>query len=216
MGVAGAETITDWVPAVCWSEQITITVYVPGPTSDQAADWLTPVPDRATWRPWAKLDWLLLSSDAVPQLPLICVQALVTTDTVEPVVLTEMPEPRAAAGPAAVSASGNAAAAATVRPVRRRRAELRMGCPPAARLAVHPLRRRGRERPCCLKRSQCAARPIRTRSAPGQVTRSTGRPRPAAHRPVVTARCGVHPPQVPSGSRARSRTRWLSPAFRPM
>lgn len=51
------------------------------------------VPDRVTWRPWAKLPWLLVSSEAVPQLPLIWVHALVVTDTVEPVVLTEMPGP---------------------------------------------------------------------------------------------------------------------------
>ncbi|GHD06930.1 hypothetical protein GCM10010313_25520 [Streptomyces violarus] len=59
----------------------------------------------------------------MPQLPLIWVHALVVTDTVEPVVLTEMPGP-AAAGTAA-RARGRAAAA-TVRPVRRTGDELRM------------------------------------------------------------------------------------------
>ncbi|GAA4005123.1 hypothetical protein GCM10022232_50770 [Streptomyces plumbiresistens] len=52
----------------------------------------------------------------MPQLPLTWVQALVVTETVEPVVLTEIPE-TAAAG-VAVRASGSAAAA-TVRPERR-------------------------------------------------------------------------------------------------
>ncbi len=84
-------------------------------TFDQAADCDEALPDRATCRPWAKLVWLLLSSEAVPQLPLIWVHADVVTETVEPVVLTEMPE-SAAAG--AASARVSAAAAAAVGPER--------------------------------------------------------------------------------------------------
>ncbi|GGT82240.1 hypothetical protein GCM10010256_47720 [Streptomyces coeruleorubidus] len=60
----------------------------------------------------------------MPQLPLIWVHVLVVTDTVEPVVLTEMPGP-AEAGTEA-RARGSAAAAATVRPERRTGDELRM------------------------------------------------------------------------------------------
>ncbi len=74
-GLAGAETITDWLPAVLPLEQTTTTVYVPGLTDDQAADWLTEVPDSATCRPWAKLACRLVSRAAVPQLPLIWVHA---------------------------------------------------------------------------------------------------------------------------------------------
>ncbi|GAA1420027.1 hypothetical protein GCM10009601_17780 [Streptomyces thermospinosisporus] len=55
-----------------------------------------------------------MSSEAVPQLPLIWVHAVVVTDTVDPEVLTEMPA--AAAGGARERAS--AAAAAAVGPVR--------------------------------------------------------------------------------------------------
>ncbi|CAM5708199.1 hypothetical protein SCANM63S_03260 [Streptomyces canarius] len=121
-------------------EQTTTTVYVPGFTPVQAADWLTDVPDRAICRPWAKFACRLVSRAAVPQLPLIRVQALVTTETVVPVVLTEMPE-TAADGPA--SAAGRAAAAARVRPERSGSREVCMGWPPAARSAVRPMRRRG-------------------------------------------------------------------------
>ncbi|GHI09857.1 hypothetical protein Scel_81780 [Streptomyces cellostaticus] len=139
-GAAGAETMTDWEPAVEPLEQTTTTVYVPGLTPDQAADWLMVVPDRAACRPWAKFAWRLLSSEALPQLPLFSVHELVTTETVDPVVLTEIPE-AAADGPA--SEAGSAAAAARVRPERRRSREFRIGWPPAARLAVRPMRRRG-------------------------------------------------------------------------
>jgi hypothetical protein len=116
--------MTDWVPAVEPLEHTTMTVYVPGLTPDQAADCSAAVPDRETWRPWAKFAWRLLSSEAVPQLPLTLVQALVVTETVDPVVLTEIPE-TAAAGPAA-RVKGRAEAAATVRPERRKSDELRM------------------------------------------------------------------------------------------
>ncbi len=69
-GEGAAETMTDWVPAVlCRPSTLTMTVYVPGLTLDQAADWSVVVPDSATWRPWAKLAWLLVRSEAVPQLP---------------------------------------------------------------------------------------------------------------------------------------------------
>jgi len=93
---------------------------VPGLTLDQAADCSVVVPDSDTCRPWAKLDWLLLSSEAVPQLPLLLVreQALVVTDTVDPLVLTEIPW--ATAGVTA-RASGSAVAAAAVTPARSKR-----------------------------------------------------------------------------------------------
>jgi hypothetical protein len=120
----GAETMTDWVPAVEPLEHTTITVYVPGLTPAHAADWSETVPERETCRPWAKFACLLLSSEAVPQLPLTLVHALVVTETVDPVVLTEIPE-TATAGPAA-RVNGSAEAAATVRPERRKSDELRM------------------------------------------------------------------------------------------
>ncbi|GAA4309891.1 hypothetical protein GCM10023086_29460 [Streptomyces venetus] len=216
-GVGAGETTTDWVPAVVPSEQMTMTVYVPGETFDQAADWLVDVPERVTWRPWAKLPWLLVRSEAVPQLPLTWVQELVVTDTVEPVVLTEMPGP-AAAGTAA-RARGSAAAA-TVRPERRTGEVLRM----LTALRRHgrryiPCAAEGRERPCCLAVSQGAPGPGRTPGAPVQVTGSFGRPmrggplRPGCHlrAPVVTVRSAEKPPHVPSGSIARIRTRRVTP-----
>src|SRR3954466_4816679 len=110
-GGSAGETMTDWVPAVVPFEHLTITVWVPESTSDQAADCSEPVPERATWRPWEKFDWSPASRDAVPQLPLSWAHAVVVTETVEPVVLTEMPGPEAA-GPA--SARGSAAATARV------------------------------------------------------------------------------------------------------
>ncbi|GAA3772171.1 hypothetical protein GCM10022403_004320 [Streptomyces coacervatus] len=60
-----------------------------------------------------------MSSEAVPQLPLLPVweHALVVTETVDPLVLTEIPD--AAAAGTAARASGNAAAAAAVRAERR-------------------------------------------------------------------------------------------------
>ncbi|MGW4304082.1 hypothetical protein ACWEHT_30515 [Streptomyces sp. NPDC004646] len=57
--VVGAEavpTVMDLVPALTPLAQITITVYVPGPTPDQAADWLPAVPDSADRTPCSKLD----------------------------------------------------------------------------------------------------------------------------------------------------------------
>ncbi|GGU65921.1 hypothetical protein GCM10010259_65300 [Streptomyces daghestanicus] len=116
VGAADRETITVWVPAVLLFEHMTTTVYVPGLTPDHAAVWLVLVPERATWRPWAKDAWPLVSREAVPQAPLIWAQAAVVTETVDPVVLTEIPGP-AAAGPA-VRARGSAAAA-TIGPERR-------------------------------------------------------------------------------------------------
>jgi hypothetical protein len=120
VGVAAPETMIDWVPAVLLLKaHLTMTVYVPGLTFDQAADCSEVVPDRAAWRPWLKFAWLLVSSEAVPQPPVGAVRehAVVVTETVDPEVLTEMPG-AAAAGPA-VRASGSAATAATVRPERR-------------------------------------------------------------------------------------------------
>jgi hypothetical protein len=113
-----AETITDWVPAVVPFWHITMTVYVPGLTFAQAADWRLLVPVNRAWRPWAKPDCPPASSDAWPKLPLAFMvgHALVVTVTVDPVVLTEIPV-CAAAG--AARASGSAAAAARVRPERR-------------------------------------------------------------------------------------------------
>ncbi|GAB3174604.1 hypothetical protein GCM10027162_20210 [Streptomyces incanus] len=111
------------VPAVVPFEHITITVWVPEPTSDQAADCPEPVPDRATWRPGEKFDWSLPSRDAVPQPPLCWAHAVVVPETVEPVVLTKTPGPEEA-GP--VSARGSATAAATVSPERGRGFEQRM------------------------------------------------------------------------------------------
>ncbi|GAA2514690.1 hypothetical protein GCM10010423_02170 [Streptomyces levis] len=150
--------------------------------------------------------------------------ALVVTDTVEPVVLTEMPGP-AAAGTAA-RARGSAAAA-MVRPERRTIDELRMW----TALRRHgwryiPSAAEGRERPCCLRVSQGAPGPRRTPDAAVQVTprhptagaRAVGSaPRARGHRPapVVTARSAEKPPQVPSGSIARMRTRWVTPLSRP-
>ncbi len=148
---AAAETMTDWVPAVEPLEQTTTTVYVPGLTPDHAADWLMVVPDRATCRPWAKLAWRLPRSEALPQLPLFSVHELVTTETVDPVVLTEIP-------------AGSAAAAARVRPERRRNREFRIGWPPAARLAVRPMRRRGSGN---VRAASDAAKASPARAAPG-------------------------------------------------
>ncbi|GGT39981.1 hypothetical protein GCM10010254_69810 [Streptomyces chromofuscus] len=108
VGVDGAETITDWVPAVLPFAHMTTTVYVPGVTFVQAAFCRALEPVTGTRRPWAKVAWPLLRSEAVPQLPFSWVQALVVTETVEPLVLTEIPE-FAAAGPA-TRASGSAAA----------------------------------------------------------------------------------------------------------
>ncbi|GHH14054.1 hypothetical protein GCM10018780_54260 [Streptomyces lanatus] len=62
----------------------------------------------------------------MPQLPLTFVQVLVVTETVDPVVLTEIPD-TAAAGPAATKRGSEAAA--TVRPERRKSDELRMWVP---------------------------------------------------------------------------------------
>jgi hypothetical protein len=59
-----------------------------------------------------------VSSEALPKLLPLLGQALVVTETVEPLVLTEIPEPTATADEAA-RVSGSAAAAATVRPERR-------------------------------------------------------------------------------------------------
>ncbi len=53
-GLGAGDTTTDWVPAVLPLEHTTITVYVPAPTLDQAADWPEDVPDSATWRPCEK------------------------------------------------------------------------------------------------------------------------------------------------------------------
>lgn len=52
------------------------------------------------------------------------------------------------------------------------------------------------------------------RTAPGQVTDSTVRPMTAAY-PVGTTRSPGNPPQAPSGSLARIRTRMVMPASRP-
>ncbi len=97
-GAGRGDTTTDCVPAVLPLEHTTITVYVPALTLDQAADCPADVPDSAAWRPCEKFAWPLLSSEAVPQWPLIWVHAEVLTETVFPVVLTEIPS--AAAGPA--------------------------------------------------------------------------------------------------------------------
>ena len=43
-----------------------MTVYVPGPTFDQAADWLALVPVSVAWRPWEKFACPLESSEALP------------------------------------------------------------------------------------------------------------------------------------------------------
>src|SRR5919107_5015316 len=83
--VGAAETMTDCLPASAPSRlQITITVCVPGLTLDHRADWLALVPDRSAWRPWAKVDWPLVSREALPKPLLLLVQALVVTDTVDP------------------------------------------------------------------------------------------------------------------------------------
>jgi hypothetical protein len=116
--MVGAETTMDWVPAVVPFWHTTMTVYVPELTPDQLADCVLLVPVNGAWRPWAKFAWLLVSSEALPKLPLLPGQALVVTVTDDPLVLTEIPEPHAAADPAA-RVSGSAAAAATVRPERR-------------------------------------------------------------------------------------------------
>ncbi|GGX54937.1 hypothetical protein GCM10010321_85230 [Streptomyces chartreusis] len=65
-----------------------------------------------------------MSSEAVPQLPFTFVHELVVTETVDPVVLTEIPETAWAC--AAATNRGSAEAAATVRPERRKSDELRM------------------------------------------------------------------------------------------
>jgi hypothetical protein len=117
VGVETGETMTDWVPAVLPLEHTTTTVYVPGLTFDQPADWRELDPVSAAWRPCEKFTWLLLRSEALPKLPLIRVHALVVTETVDPLVLTEMPGPADACP--AIRVSGSAAAAAAVRPVRR-------------------------------------------------------------------------------------------------
>src|SRR5689334_4147403 len=69
-GFEWAETTTDWVPAVMSSAHTTITVYVPGRTLRQTADWPATVPASAARRPWAKPVWPGPSSEAVPQAPL--------------------------------------------------------------------------------------------------------------------------------------------------
>ncbi|GHB39667.1 hypothetical protein GCM10010377_33110 [Streptomyces viridiviolaceus] len=61
----------------------------------------------------------------MPQLPFSRAQAVVMTDTVDPLVLTEIPGP-AETDPAA-GARGSATAAATVRPERRSGDGMRMG-----------------------------------------------------------------------------------------
>ncbi|MGC0373303.1 phage tail tape-measure protein [Streptomyces sp. SAI-229] len=150
----------------------------------------------------------------MPQWPLTWVHELVLTETVDPVVLTEIPA--AAAGPAGVSAS---TAAAATGPERSSGFEVRMWT---------AFRRHGRryipcaaevgERPCCHEASQRAPGPARTPAASGQVTASSGRPTPGPDQrpaPVVTVRSAEKPPQVPSGSIARIRTRWVTPASRP-
>ncbi|GAA1006339.1 hypothetical protein GCM10009564_13330 [Streptomyces thermogriseus] len=61
-------------------------------------------------------------------------------------------------------------------------------------------------------------------SVPGLPGRRAGRTPPEGRnpggrdygRPVVTVRSGENAPQVPSGSIARIRTRWVTPASRPM
>lgn len=84
----------------------------------QAVDWLTVVPAKVAFRPSAKLPWLLVRSEPVPQTPVVRFweHALVVTETVVPVVLTEIPD--AAPAVPAVRARGRAAAAVTVRPER--------------------------------------------------------------------------------------------------
>ncbi|BBC97766.1 hypothetical protein SRO_6590 [Streptomyces rochei] len=227
VGEEPADTITDWLPAVLPLEQTTTTVYVPGLTLDQAADWLIVVPDRATWRPCAKFAWLLVSRAAVPQLPLIWVHALVTTETLDPVVLTEMPE---TAAEGAASTAGSTAAAARVGAKRSMDMELRIGASGGTAGGTSHAPPRVGEHPCCLVSSQRGPGAPRTPAAPGRVTapHARRRPRPAGmrrtvtcgqgragQRPVVTVRSADQPPQVPSGSRARSRTRCSSWAVRP-
>ncbi|GAA2595155.1 hypothetical protein GCM10010424_50670 [Streptomyces lienomycini] len=133
-------------------------------------------------------------------------------------VLTEIPGP-ARAGPAD-SATGSAAATATVAPKRRSGDEMRMWT---------ALRRHGRRYiPCAAgignarapSGSQQGGDPARMRSATGQVTRSPSRVaagRAARQRPAprVTFRSAEKPPQVPSASLARIRTRCVTPASRP-
>nr|BBJ48937.1 hypothetical protein SAVMC3_15660 [Streptomyces avermitilis] len=106
----------DWVPAVEPFAQTTTTVYVPGLTLDQTPDWLMFDPVSIARRPWVKFAWPLESSEALPRLPLNGVHVVVATETLLPLVLTEIPEfQAAAAGEARVRGS---AAAATARPER--------------------------------------------------------------------------------------------------
>jgi hypothetical protein len=76
------------------------------------------VPDNGIWRPWEKFICPLASSEAPPKLLPLLGQELVVTETLDPLVLTEIPEPKAVAD-GAVRVSGSAATAATVRPERR-------------------------------------------------------------------------------------------------
>lgn len=159
----------------------------------------------------------------MPQLPLSWAQAVVVTDTVVPVVLTEIPGP-AGAG-AAARATGSTVAAARVAPERRSGDEMRMWT---------ALRRHGRRYiPCAAgvgnarapSGSQQGADRARMRSATAQVTASPSGASPsgtspsrAARQPSapnVTFRSAERPPQVPSASRARIRTRCTTPASRP-
>ncbi|GGM08191.1 hypothetical protein GCM10010129_60140 [Streptomyces fumigatiscleroticus] len=170
------------------------------------------MPDSGSWRPWAKVVWPLLSREAVPHRSPIRLHAPVVTETVVPLVLTEIPE-AATAAPAA-GARGSAAAT-RVTPGRRSGWSVRMGELPSGGTvggaSVAPPRIG--ERPCCLSGSQRGPGPARTPGASAQVTRAG----PASHRgaPVITVRWAEKPPQVPSGSLARIRTRWVTPASSP-
>ncbi|BBC29911.1 hypothetical protein SGFS_012050 [Streptomyces graminofaciens] len=154
------------------------------------------------------------SSEAVPKVPLALFgHALVVTLTVEPVVLTEIPE--TAAADWAAAASGSAAAATTVRPERRSGLDIRIGLPSGGTVGGTSLAppRIGepvlpRSEPTCPWPRAHADRP----RAGDEFPRPAHRP---PHPAVLTVRSTVYPPHVPSGSFARIRTRYDTPFSRP-
>ncbi|GAA0909435.1 hypothetical protein GCM10009549_17750 [Streptomyces thermoalcalitolerans] len=73
---------------------------------------------------------------------------------------------------------------------------------------------RWRRSSVCEAREACPGTPA---AGPGRRRRTGGIPAaPSYGCPFVTVRSGENAPQVPSGSIARIRTRWVTPASRPM
>ncbi|ODA75161.1 hypothetical protein APS67_000322 [Streptomyces sp. AVP053U2] len=74
---------------------------------------------------------------------------------------------------------------------------------------AQPMRTRSAAHSGCRRAGDDARRPVgpAARTGPDRSAQRLG--------PVVVVRSAENPPQVPSGSPARIRTRWLTPASRP-